>query len=195
MTRTLKRTWLVLAIFAGQICLGNTAHAQFLKDLKGTIQRSIKDEVDRKKNEVHGKVEEETRSTTRCVLGESGECPELMTQEPETAQGTAIEALENCTPVKFQTEHPMMTDFTIQHEVKGMQNGRCIYEQSMPSNMKMICSFTEAGRMEAAAALRQAEETGRYQGSAQDTPGFARECEIEMANGYRMPAAGLSDGH
>ena len=170
-----------LAALVSVACLAMPAHAQFLKDLQSTIKRNVQ-------SEVHQKVAKESRSVTRCALGEKDDCPAL----PSGSEQGAVKALENCTPMTFETQHPMLTDFTIEHQIKGMENGRCVYEQSMPSNMKMICNFTREGRMEAAADLREALETGRYQGDMQTMPDFAKECEIEMANGYRVPAGGMT---
>ena len=181
---TAKRNGLLLALCMGLSSVANPAHAQFLKDLKGVIQRGVQDEVKQKASK-------ETRSATRCALGESTNCPHTITRGDENEVAAA---LESCKPLTFETEHPMVADFTIQHEIRGIQNGRCMYVQSMPSDMKMICAFTEAGRKEAAAEFRKTMETGRYQGSTQDMPGFTKECEIEMANGYRMPANGMTSG-
>lgn len=178
-----KKRLICLALI-GAVAFGSPAHAQFLKDLRSVVTRGVQDEV-------RGKVERETRSATRCALGEAEDCPTLSRED----QDVVVAAFKNCSPMTFRTEHPMVDNFTIEHEIRGIENGRCIYHQSMPSDMKMICAFTEEGRKEAAAALSQSIETGRYQGSMQEAPAFARECEIEMANGYRVPmGATVSSG-
>ena len=102
-------------------------------------------------------------------------------------QGRAIAAaIDSCKPGEFDTEHPVMPGFMIKHEIVGMQNGRCVYTQSMPNNMKMICSLTSAGRADAARLMRETAESGHYSGGMSNIPAFAKDCEVEMPNGYRV---------
>ena len=96
------------------------------------------------------------------------------------------DALDSCKPSHVETDHPVMPDFRISHDILGMQNGRCVYTQSMPNNMKMICSFTSSGRKDAARLMRETAESGHYSGGTSNIPAFAKDCEVEMPNGYRV---------
>jgi len=50
----------------------------------------------------------------------------------------------NCAAFKSQTPHPLMSGFTVLHEVQGKKDGKCIYTQTMPNNGLMTCSYGDA---------------------------------------------------
>lgn len=100
-------------------------------------------------------------------------------------------ALDACTAATLEAPHPLMRSFTITHTVGGEKDGVCVYEQTMPGKMTMICAFTPEGRKALAEELRRTAKEGRMTGSSKAAPpGWMKECEIAMPSGKRVPAAG-----
>lgn len=99
-------------------------------------------------------------------------------------------ALESCTAAKAATPHPLMRSFVIEHAIDGEKDKACAYSQTMPGKMKMFCAFSAEGRKGFAADLRTMAEGGPMKGStAAAGPAWMKECEIEMPDGKRIPAA------
>lgn len=99
-------------------------------------------------------------------------------------------SLESCTAAKAATPHPLMGSFVIEHTIDGEKDGACAYSQTMPGKMKMFCTLSAEGRQSLAADLRSMAAGEPMKGST-SAPGpvWTKECEIEMPDGKRIPAA------
>lgn len=99
-------------------------------------------------------------------------------------------AVESCTPAKAATPHPLMQSFVIEHVVEGEKDKACAYSQTMPGKMKMFCAFSADGRKLFAADMRAMAAGDQMKGSTSAAgPAYMKECEIEMPDGKRIPAA------
>lgn len=65
-----------------------------------------------------------------------------------------VRHLETCEPYVMPYKNPF-GDEMVKREVKGTQGGRCLFEETMPGNMSLVCEFTDAGRREAVSAYRK----------------------------------------
>jgi hypothetical protein len=106
-------------------------------------------------------------------------------------------ALRACTPVQCTQPHPL-ANFTIHHEILGMDGDACVYNQSMPSDMMMRCRFSESGRAEYAAEIGAYQSSGELSGhfSSSEPPQqdvMTRECEVIDSDGHVWPW-GMSSG-
>jgi hypothetical protein len=98
-------------------------------------------------------------------------------------------ALESCSAAKVATPHPFVRTFVIEHTVAGEKDGTCDYRQTMPGKMTLICALSADGRKGLAAEMKAMAGGGPMRGSTSAAPVvWMRECEIETADGTRMPA-------
>jgi hypothetical protein len=108
---------------------------------------------------------------------------------PAEVEAFAV-ALESCTAARAATPHPLMRSFVIEHAVDGEKDKACAYSQTMPGKMKMVCALSADGRKGLAAELRAMAAGGPMKGSTSAAgPAWMKECEIEMPDGKRIPAA------
>lgn len=106
------------------------------------------------------------------------------------ALSTFLASLETCTAGTANTPHPLIPGFIVVHTSNGPTDGACGYRQTMPGNMTMVCALSERGRSVLAADIRAMMAGGSMRGSTSAAPpAWMQECEIEMANGRRIPAA------
>lgn len=128
-------------------------------------------------------------------------CAQSPAQDAATLDGgcAALPAdLRACAPAQCRQPHPIMPGFEIVHDIAGMENGACVYRQSMPQNMSMHCRLSEDGRAYFADQMRTFLDGGRISGrfSTREGPqdnAMTRECEIIDQNGETLPW-GLSPG-
>ncbi|TDT38446.1 hypothetical protein DES49_2420 [Halospina denitrificans] len=59
-----------------------------------------------------------------------------------------------CEPFTMSFEHPFDGEMK-KREVKGLRGGKCLYEEEMPNNTRLVCRFSEELRKKAANAYRQ----------------------------------------
>jgi len=98
------------------------------------------------------------------------------------------DSLEACEPAVLKIPHPLVRPFIITHTVQGVQDGRCRYEQTMPSDLTMECAFSEEGRKAMAGEIRKLAGDTHLHGSTKGPqPVWAKECEIVTADGKRTP--------
>ena len=107
------------------------------------------------------------------------------------AEATAfVSALDACTVSKMRAPHPLMASFVVDHTILGEENGACVYKQTMPGKMTMVCALTPSGRKSLAADMNVMTAGGAMRGGTnQAQPGWFKECQIELPNGNRIPAA------
>lgn len=104
-------------------------------------------------------------------------------------------ALEGCTAAKAATPHLLMKNFVIDHTIGTETAGKCDYRQTMPGKMNMICGFSADARKAFAAELRNMYAGGSMRGSSSSAgPAWMKECEIELPDGKRIPAASGKGG-
>jgi len=98
------------------------------------------------------------------------------------------DSLQACEPAVLRIPHPLVRPFITTHTVQGLQDERCRYEQTMPSDMTMECAFTEEGRKAMAEEIRKLAGDTHLHGSTKGPqPVWAKECEIVTADGKRTP--------
>ncbi|HEX5694217.1 MAG TPA: hypothetical protein VFY00_06325 [Arenimonas sp.] len=97
-------------------------------------------------------------------------------------------SLEACVAASHRSPHPFVSGFVIEHQISGLEDGRCNYSQSMPGNMRMECKFSDAGRNAMALEFREM-AAGRMSGGTGEQPAWTQDCEIITADGKRMPMA------
>jgi hypothetical protein len=111
-------------------------------------------------------------------------------QGPQPGEDPAVfaAALERCEAAVLKVPHPLVRPFIVTHTVRGETDGRCQYEQTMPGNMTMACAFTADGRAAMAEEIRKLAADGPLRGSTKGPqPAWAKECEIVMPDGKRVP--------
>ncbi len=50
--------------------------------------------------------------------------------------------IEQCMPFSCEMSHPLFGIFIVNNTISGMKNGKCHYEQTMPSDGLMTCNFS-----------------------------------------------------
>lgn len=122
------------------------------------------------------------------ALGSAAAAAQALSTKAEVEAFAA--SLLTCTAAKAATPHPLMGSFVIEHAIEGVKDDTCHYSQTMPGKMKMFCAFSAEGRKGFAAEMRTMAEGGPMKGStAAAGPAWMKECEIEMPDGKRIPAA------
>lgn len=107
---------------------------------------------------------------------------------PGSDPAAFADALDACQPAELRIPHPLVRPFFVEHTVHGEKDGRCRYDQTMPGDMTMECSFTEEGRKAMADQIRKLGDDAMLHGSTKDAPpAWAKECEIVTKDGKRMP--------
>ena len=103
---------------------------------------------------------------------------------------TFLTALDGCSTGKASTPHPLIPSFVVEHTVLGEKNGACDYRQTMPGKMTMVCALTPAGRRTLSADLKTMVSGGPMRGGTNAAqPEWTKECQVELPNGTRIPAA------
>lgn len=124
-----------------------------------------------------------------AVVAAAGLAAAQTLSTPAEAEAFAA-SLGTCTAAKAAAPHPLMPSFVIEHTIDGEKDGACAYSQTMPGKMKMICALSADGRKSLATDLRTMATGGPMKGSTSAAgPAWMTECEIEMADGKRIPAA------
>lgn len=114
---------------------------------------------------------------------------------PPAPSGTAevaafVDALGTCTEAKAATPHPLMRSFIVEHTISGLQENGCGYTQTMPGNMKIVCTLSPEGRKALASEMSPYVKGGTISGStAAALPTWWRECQLETADGKRSQMA------
>ncbi|MFY2764730.1 hypothetical protein [Arenimonas sp. MALMAid1274] len=125
-----------------------------------------------------------------CGAGaESVPGPAAAQTEGDPATLAFAEAVQACEAATFESPHPFMRGFIIPHRIVGPADGKCVYSQGMPGDMRMECSLSEEGQAALAAEFRE-QAAGRMSGSTAKQPVWAKECSIIGKDGKATPMGG-----
>lgn len=96
--------------------------------------------------------------------------------------------LQRCGYATAREVHPSNASLTIRYAVNGERDGRCLYTQNLPGDMRMICAFDASQRTALAEEIASGAHSRRLTSGARgDVPAWASSCELETPDGQRVP--------